>query len=246
MKALMKMTAVEMKLFFRDPQSLFWTFLFPFITIYLLGFLFGGSQVGNVAYKQLLIPNMMALTLTSTSLFILGMRIVNYKESGLLRTYQITPLGAGRMIGAFCIMGLVVFLFSMLIAYLSGWLLYGIRTPVHIIGFWGATLLCTLGMFPLGILLTGFSSTMEGAAGIGTLALNVQLLLSGGVIPYQLLPLPLPLKILAKCLPLHYVNDLLTAEWTGQSVNFLSLDVGILAGMAVLFSVLSIRFFRWS
>ncbi|MGE7674256.1 ABC transporter permease [Lysinibacillus sp. NPDC094403] len=244
MVAIQKLTLTELKLFFRDLQSMIWTFIFPFVMIYFLGFLFGSSEVDDVNYKTLLIPNMIALSLLSTALFTLGTRIVSYKESQLLRTYQTTPLHSIRMILSFCVFGVIISLFSIIISFTSGYIIYHVQAPMYLLATIGALALSMAALFSFGILVTGISSTMQGAAGISVLALNLQTFLSGGVIPYQILPIPL--KIIAKALPLHYVNDLLTFTWTGQSVNPIWIDVLILFLMAIFFIMLSIRFFKWS
>lgn len=237
MKTIYMLTLIELKLFLRDLQSLIWTFIFPFVMIYFLGFLFGNSSVGEIDYKTLLIPNMIALCLLSTALFTLGTRIVSYKESQLLKTYQITPLHSIRIILSFCSLGVIISLFSIIIVYFSGYFIYNIQPPIYLLAVIFSIVLSMVTLFSFGILVTGISSTMQGAAGISVLALNLQTFLSGGVIP---------LKIVAKTLPLHYVNDLLTFTWTGQSVNSIWLNIIILIGMAFVFIVLSIRFFRWT
>ncbi|PEU19227.1 MULTISPECIES: ABC transporter permease [unclassified Bacillus (in: firmicutes)] len=244
MNSIQKLSLIELKLFFRDLQSMIWTFIFPFVMIYFLGFLFGSNQVNDMDYKTLLIPNMIALSLMSTALFTLGTRIVSYKESQLLRTYQTTPLGSFRMIVSFCIFGVIISLFSIIVASMSGFLIYDVHGPKYIFGTIISLILSMVALFSFGILVTGFASTMQGAAGISVLALNLQTFLSGGVIPYQMLPVPL--KVFAKALPLHYVNDLLTFTWTGQSVNQVWIDAMILVLMGIIFIALSIRFFKWS
>lgn len=244
MKAIHILTLIELKLFFRDLQSLIWTFIFPFVMIYFLGLLFGNFAVGEMDYKTLLIPNMIALCLLSTALFTLGTRIVSYKESQLLKTYQITPLHSIRIILSFCLLGVIISLFSIIIACVSGHFIYNLQPPIYLIAVIFSLMLSMVTLFSFGILVTGISSTMQGAAGISVLALNLQTFLSGGVIPYQILPLPL--KIVAKALPLHYVNDILTFTWTGQSVNSIWLNIIILIGMAFVFFILSIRCFRWT
>ncbi len=74
--------------------------------------------------------------------------------------------------------------------------------------------------------------------------LKLMLFLSGATFPLEMMPGFI--QHIAKVLPLYYVIDLLRQTWNFSPIWKHGLDVAVLAGMFVVFTGLSARFFRWS
>jgi ABC-2 type transport system permease protein len=70
------------------------------------------------------------------------------------------------------------------------------------------------------------------------------LFLSGATFPLEMMPSFL--QYVAKVLPLYYVIDLLRHTWNVSPIWNNGLDVVVLIGLFLLFTLLSARFFRWS
>jgi ABC-2 type transport system permease protein len=92
--------------------------------------------------------------------------------------------------------------------------------------------------------MSSLAKNVRAAAAISSLLLNLMLFLSGATFPLQMMPSFI--QPVAKVLPLYYVIDLLRQTWNFSSIWNNGLDVAVLAGMFVVFTVLAARFFRWS
>ncbi|MGI6127068.1 MAG: ABC transporter permease [Planifilum sp.] len=101
MSIVARLTWMEMKLFFRDKQNVFWTFLFPILMIWLFGSLFGDQRMpGGLSYSNMYVPSWIGVNLLTTSLFTIGTALVLYRVQGILRRYQATPLRPQMVLGA--------------------------------------------------------------------------------------------------------------------------------------------------
>lgn len=63
MNALGRLTWMEMKLFFREKQAVFWTFLFPVLMIWLFGSMFGNKNCreGGVTVTCTFLPGLRSI-----------------------------------------------------------------------------------------------------------------------------------------------------------------------------------------
>ena len=101
MSIVARLTWMEMKLFFRDKQNVFWTFLFPILMIWLFGSLFGDQRMpGGLSYSNMYVPSWIGVNLLTTSLFTIGTALVLYRVQGILRRYQATLLRPQMVLGA--------------------------------------------------------------------------------------------------------------------------------------------------
>jgi ABC-2 type transport system permease protein len=89
--------AIELKEYFRSPAAAFWTFAYPFVTFTLLMLVFGDTTVNSgdgvpMAYGPFLISGMLAINIFSTSLFGFAVPLVEARQRGALKMYQIFPV----------------------------------------------------------------------------------------------------------------------------------------------------------
>lgn len=243
MKTLWKMMRMETLLFFREKQAVFWTFLFPVLMIWLFGSMFGDEKIGGMSFSNAYVPSWIAVNLLTTALFSLGTTMVNYRETGVLRRYQVTPVRPWVIITAQTVCGTVIFLISAAILVLFGWLAFDLTMPKYL----GSTLLAMglsiLAIFPFGLFVTSLAKNARTAAAISSLVLNLMLFLSGATFPLE--AMPKFLQMVAKGLPLYYVIDLMRDTWNWNPISENALNVGVLTGIFVVSTILATRLFRW-
>ncbi|MCP3028457.1 hypothetical protein [Halobacillus sp. A5] len=91
MTAIIKLASLETKMFFRDRVSVFWTFVFPVLIIWLFGAMFVGNEMSVLSFAEHFIPSWIGVNIVTTSFFTLGTLLAHYRDSGVLRRYQSTP-----------------------------------------------------------------------------------------------------------------------------------------------------------
>ncbi|TLS36226.1 ABC transporter permease [Pseudalkalibacillus caeni] len=244
MNSLLKVTKTEIVLFFRDKTTVFWTFLFPVIMIWLFGSMFGDQKINGLSYSSVYIPSWIAVNIMTVSFFTLGTVLANYREKGILRRYQLTPIKPWKILAAHTIQGAVIFGISAIVIFLFGYFFYDLQLPAYIGSTFGALLLSLICFFPFGLLMTSLAKDTKSAAAISSLLLNLMLFLSGATFPLEVMPQVL--QYVAKILPLYYVVELLRATWNTSPLWDNGVDVLVLFLIGVASIFLSTKFFRWS
>lgn len=243
MNHILRLTFMESKLFFREKQAVFWTFLFPILLIWLFGAMFGDQKIGQMSYSNAYIPSWIAINMLTTSLFTIGTVLTEYREQGILRRYQATPIPPGKILTAHIIYGTLIFLLSALLIVLFGSLAYNLDFPKYLGSTLIAIALSIFAIFPFGILATSLGKNSRTSAAISSVILNLMLFLSGATFPLEMMPEFL--QSVAKILPLYYVVELLRQTWNFTPITDQLTNVWILLGIGVVSTILATRFFNW-
>ncbi|WP_377889921.1 ABC transporter permease [Alkalihalobacillus sp. R86527] len=244
MTAMMKLASLETKMFFRDRLSVFWTFLFPVLMIWLFGSMFGENNLNGLSFAEMFVPSWIGVNIVTISFFTLGTVLTGYRETGVLRRYQSTPIRSWMILAAHTFQGSVIFVVSALLLMVFGMLMYDLTLPVYIGSTLLALLVSILAFFPFALFLTSLAKNTQAAAAISSLCLNIMLFLSGAAFPLEFMPTIL--QNVAKALPLYYVVEMLRGTWNNGPITDYGLEVGVLLGISVVSTVLASRFFRWS
>ncbi|EGG37853.1 ABC transporter permease [Paenibacillus sp. HGF5] len=244
MKAIVKLASLETKMFFRDRLSMFWTFLFPVVMIGLFGSMFVGDNMSKRAFAEYFVPSWIGVNIVTTSFFTLGTVLTNYRETGVLRRYQSTPLQPWKILAAHTFQGTVIFAISAMLLMVFGMLLYDLTLPAYIGSTLLSLLISILAFFPFALFLTSLAKNTQAASAISSLFLNLMLFLSGATFPLEMMPTVL--QYAAKILPLYYVIQLLRGTWTEAPITEYGFEAAVLIGIAIVSVVLATRFFRWS
>ncbi|MFG6147708.1 ABC transporter permease [Halobacillus sp. B23F22_1] len=244
MNAVIKLARLETKMFFRDRLSVFWTFLFPVVMIWLFGSMFGDTAMGNFSFAELFVPSWIGVNIVTTSFFTLGTVLAGYRETGVLRRYKSTPLASWKILAAHTLQGTVIFGISAVLLMVFGMLMYDLHLPVYIGSTLLALLISILAFFPFALFITSLAKNTQAAAAISSLFLNLMLFLSGATFPLEFMPTVL--QYASKILPLYYVIELLRGTWNEGPITDYGLEVMILLSIGVVSVFLASRFFRWS
>ncbi|MGB8000345.1 MAG: ABC transporter permease, partial [Anaerobacillus sp.] len=72
MSAVLNLAILETRMFFRDRLSVFWTFLFPVVMIWLFGSMFVGDNMNGLSFAERFVPSWIGVNIVTTSFFTLG------------------------------------------------------------------------------------------------------------------------------------------------------------------------------
>jgi ABC-2 type transport system permease protein len=120
----------EMRIFFRQRESVIFTFALPIILLVLFGQIFSG-QVGHtgVGMRQYFVAGIIASGLMSTTFVSLGVSVAADRDDGTLRRLAGTPLPAAGYLAGKAILALVVCLLEVAVALSVGVTLLGLHLP---------------------------------------------------------------------------------------------------------------------
>ncbi len=246
MKSLLKMTWIETKLFFREPVGTFFTLAFPLMMLFIFGSIFGNTPsayFNGYGSVDVSVPAYTAMIIATTGLVGLTITISSYREKGVLRRLQTTPMSPLFILTAQVIVLFAMTVLGMALLIIVGKLIYNLRFDGNALSVLGGFTLSSLSFFAIGFILAGLMPSARTAQIVAMVLLYPMLFLSGAGYPRELLPESI-LKVSAY-LPLTYVVKLLRGLWVGESWGLHTFDALVLAGILVIGVLVSIKTFRW-
>jgi ABC-2 type transport system permease protein len=165
------------------------------------------------------------------------------REKQILRRYRATPLRPAIYLMAINCVYFGMALFGMLILIVAAKIFFGLRFQGNWLSVLGGFVVSALAFFSVGYVVASLSPTARVAQVIGQLAFFPMMFLSGAAIPTQIMPANV--QRVSNALPLTYVVRLLQGLWSGESWGRHLTEVGILAAMLLIGSLVSSRAFRW-
>jgi len=248
MNTLTKLTWVELKLFAREPTTMVFTFAFPFLTLFVMGGVFGntpdedGEVFRGVGPLNYYIPAYIGLVVSSIGLISLPVHLAAYRERGVLKRLRASSVSTWNVFGSQVLVSIGIAALSSILLIIAAALAYDVQFPGWSV--WKvavAFLLGTLSFASIGVLLGAVLPTARSAQGAGLLLFFAMMMLAGAGPPREVMTDAM--RVMGDVLPLTYVVEMLQDPWLGFAWN--PAPVGVVAGIMVVAAAVSIRVFRW-
>ena len=246
MKTLAKMTAIEMKLFLREPIVAFFTLVFPLMMLFIFGSIYGNEPAemfGGFGMVDISTPGYGAMIIATTGLMSLPIALASYRELGILKRLKTTPVSPLNILLAHVVVMFVMVALGMLLLIVAAKVFYGLRfagsVPVVTLAF----VLGCLSFLALGFLLAGSMPNARAAQIVGMVLLYPMIFLSGATIPREVLPQSL--QNVVKYLPLSPVVTLLEGTWKGLPWSNFIPETIFLVALIVVCGAIAAFTFRW-
>ncbi len=130
-RALVRLTWVESKLFFREPLALLFTLAFPLIVLVVIAGVFASSSgrvFRGVGGSEYYVASYVGVVIGSIGLVSLPAHVAAYRERGILRRFRASSISRWTVFGAQSIV-------SVGVAVLSSLLLLAAAVPLYRFGF---------------------------------------------------------------------------------------------------------------
>ncbi|GAA4552576.1 ABC transporter permease [Amycolatopsis samaneae] len=246
MAALTKMTAVEAKLFLRDPGAPITVLGIPLALLLVFGLMPDSRNPdpkfgGHAPLTSLIAPMSVTILLAMLALTLFPTAIATYREKGVLKRLSASPVPPTRLLTAQLLVNLVAAVLVVLLIVGVGRLALGVALPGNPGGFALSIVLGTVSLFSVGLLVAALAPTGRAAGGIGAAAFFPMLALGGVWVPKE--ALPSFLQGVADVLPLGATLNSLRETWNGNAPGVVQLVA--MAVFAVVGIALAARFFRW-
>jgi ABC-2 type transport system permease protein len=247
--------AVEMKLFFRQRESVVFTFALPIILLVLFGQIFHG-QVGHtgVSFRQYFVAGIIASGVMSMTFVALGVSVAADRDDGTLARLAGTPLPAAAYLAGKAVLAFTVCLLEVAAALAVGVGLLGLHLPATG-GRWltlaWVLLLGSVTCSLLGIAVGCVAGTTRSAFAVLNLPYLVLSFISGVYFVFSRLPAGLqhiaaifPLKWICQGLRSAFLPDRLLAAEPAHSWEHGRIAL-VLGAWLVASLVVCARTFRW-
>jgi ABC-2 type transport system permease protein len=235
-----RLLKAELKLMLRDPLVLTFVFVFPVLTMLIIGGSFGTTpdpKFANTNPAHWYVASYLTVVIAATGLIMLPVHLASYRERGVLRRFA----AAGFPRWSFALAQLVVGLVAVTVASAVE---LGVAAPVYGIPAlheaWRVGLGIGLGavaFVSLGVLLGTLLPSARAAQAVGLMLFFPSFLLGAGGPPPR--AFPQAMRSIADLLPLTQVTDAIREPWLGLGSASTSLIV--VALLAVAASALAAR-----
>jgi len=246
MHAFGRLSFVQSKLYLREPMGVFFTILFGPLLLILFGFIFGNDpqpMFGGLGHLDISVPAYTAVIIGITGLTTIPITVVTRREMGVLRRFSATPLKPITYFLTDILVPFVLTLVGILLLFLLGKTVYHVRFDGHWASVIAAVCLSTLAFFSLGYALAGLIPTARAAILIGNVVIIPMTILSGALIPMEVLPEGI--RNISRFLPLTHVVTLLRGLWSGGRWGDHLVEVAVLSGVLILGMAVVAWTFRW-
>jgi ABC-2 type transport system permease protein len=241
MNAWLNNTLIELKLNFRDRQTLFWNYVFPLFFLFIFSSIFAR---GNPKAATALMPGLLSISAMAAGFFGLGIGLVTARERGILRRYQLSPLSPWVLISSQLACNFLIALSTLLLQLTLARLIYRVQVAGSL-----AALLVMLSVGALAFLALGFIiSSVAESAKVALVMANVLfypfMFLSGAALPRQMLSPEL--RRFSHVLPPSYlVEGLGRIMVDGQGLGSNAVSLAVLAATVIVALFVAAKLFRW-
>ena len=245
MKTLLKLTWVETKLFIREPVTVVFTLALPIIFLFVMGGVFGNTPdasiyrgVGAMDYYM---PAYYALVMMAIGTVALPVHLAGYRDRGILRRLRAAGISIWAVMGSQLLVSFLIALAGSILVTVCGYLAYSPSPPQNYLFLVIAFIIGTISFSALGFFLGAVLPSTRSAQGVGLILFFVMMILGGAGPPPEVMTSVM--RYVGDSTPMHWAILMLQDPWLGFGWNTnASL---IVAGITVVATGLSARFFRW-
>ncbi|MBI9047398.1 MAG: ABC transporter permease [Anaerolineaceae bacterium] len=246
MRAFLKLTFVQVKLYLRDPMGVFFTLLFGPLMMVLLGMVFGNQpdpMFGGLGYMDISIPAYIGVIIAITGLTTIPITSATRRESGVIRRFSATPLRPLTYFLSDIFSPFLMTLIGILLLFLTGKIMFQVQFEGQFLQILIAICLGMLAFFTLGYVLANLLPSAQAAIVTGNIVLIPMMFLSGAYMPIQVMPQGV--QDIAQFLPLTHLIALLRGLWFSPGLFAYSTQILVLGGILLIGSLIVVLTFRW-
>ncbi|MFD3334308.1 ABC transporter permease [Streptomyces sp. NPDC058700] len=235
----------EIRLFTREPGSLFWVMVSPTVLLVVLGlipsFREASEDLGGRRVIDLYVPVAVLFALIMSGVQAMPPVLSGYRERGILRRMSTTPVRPAALLTAQIALHAGATLLSSLLVITAGRLAFGVALPGNPTGYALALLLAVAGALAIGATVCAASRTQGIAYAVGSAAAFPAMFTAGVWAPVQ--AMPDTLQRIVGLTPFGAASEALDATAGGGWPGWAAL--GVMALWTAALTAASVRWFRW-
>jgi ABC-2 type transport system permease protein len=243
--ALVQLIITEFKLFLREPTGPGFGVALPVVLLVIFGnipfYTRGRGSLGGLSLLDVYVPILIALAIAVLSLNVLPPVLSTYREKGVLRRLETTPVGPVRVLVAQLAISLSAVLITLILILAIGRLAFSVVLPRQLAGFVLAALLGAAALMSIGLFVAAAAPSSRTANALGAIIFYPMVFFAGLFFPIP--EMPATLQHISHATPLGAVVEALQYASQGNwphPQQWLTL-----AAYAVGFSLAAAKLFRW-
>ncbi len=201
-------------------------------------------QAPDLRYIDFLVPGIVAMMIMSNNMNGVAGQIASWRERGILRRLQSTPLTSGTFIAGQITARLMLNSFQALIVLVVGFLVFGTAVKGSWLLLIAFVIMGTLAFMSIGFIIAGLAKTPESAGPIAGFVSFPLLFLGGVFFPIQ--NMPEWLQPVVKALPIAHLSTAIRQVMNvGADLGTLWTEAALLGGWLVGAFIIASYTFKW-
>ncbi len=236
----------ELKMSFRGMDMLLFAVIMPLVVLVILGVVFGAKPAFEGADYTFLEQSFGALTsiaICAGGVMGLPLVISDYRSKHILKRYQVTPISPMLVLLVEVSMYVVYSIISLVSLFSVAMLFFGYRMKGSIILFMLSWVLVMISIFSIGLMVGGIAKNSKDAGVIASILYFPMIVFSGATLPYEVMPVTM--QHVVDLFPLTQGIKILKNASLGLPVENAVLSIVIILGIAVVCTMIGIRYFKW-
>lgn len=240
-----KILSAEAKYQWRVPWGLVFGIGIPVLMVVMFGLIPSANtptkSMGGLTVFSAYFPALLTFAMAMLAFLNLPTHLADYRQQGILRRLGTTPVPPAWMLAAQVAINLALAVAALVILVVAGTVGFDLGAPRELGGFTLALALSIASLFAIGLWISAIARSQNAAMVIGQLVWWPTLFFSGMLFPRP--SLPAVLRDIGDWTPpgaaVHALQDSMAGTFPSAQLLL------VLAGWAVVFGFLAVRFFRW-
>lgn len=238
MSALLHLTALSLKLNFRNHMAILYGYLFPLIFLFAFWAIYRNDPVPLALH----VGQFLTVTVLGGACFGLPTTIVGERERGVWRRYVLAPVPRPVFVVSILAARYVLLITAALLQLALG-LAFGMPMPLHPFALWIGFSLVAFAFMALGLVIAMLVDNVPAVQALGQ-CIFLPMLMIGGV-AVRLESLPASAQHIAAFFPGRYAVEVLQAAATGPGLSRVGFDFLALGLIGLAGSIAAAGMFRW-
>ena len=238
MSALLHLTALSLRLNFRNRMAILYGYLFPLIFLIAFWAIYRNDPVPLALH----VGQFLTVTVLGGACFGLPTTIVGERERGVWRRYVLAPVPRSTFVISILAARYVLLITAALLQLALG-LAFGMPLPLHPLDLWIGFSLVAFAFMAMGMVIAMLVDNVPAVQALGQ-CIFLPMLMIGGV-AVRLESLPAWAQHIAAFFPGRYAVDVLQASATGTGLSRAGFDFLALGLIGLSGSIASAGMFRW-
>lgn len=246
MKSFRTMFKTELKLSLRGMDMFIFAICMPVVMVVILGIIYGNKVAFEGAGYTFLEQSFGAITtiaICAGGVMGLPLVISDYRQRKILKRFKVTPISPTVILTVQVTIYSLYSIVSLILVYFVATVFFDYQLSGSWFQFLGAYFLVMISMFSIGILVGGIAPNVKIASVLASVLYFPMLIFSGATLPYEIMPTAM--QRAADILPLTQGIKILKSTSLGLPVENALLPIAVMAVIAVICTLTSIRFFKW-
>ena len=244
LRQFMKLTSTELKLFRREPEALFFVFIFPVFFLFLMMEVFIPGDAPREIVINYVTPSLMVLVIAGTAINSVPQTIVHYRKIKFLKRLKGSPVMPVTILGSLALADFIVTVLGIVLLTVVAVLVYDASLAGSLISFLAGFALAFVSLAAIFLFIPAVARSPRSAGAIGMFIYFPVMFFSGVLIPLDMLPDWIA-RYISPYLPVTHAVELMQGLWLGTPLLDLTREVLILLGILCLGLVIAARTFRW-